>query len=196
MSAFSGDSGGRDHATGQLLAFVVRYRGRYVAGLSCVVLTTAVTLAAPWVLKHAVDDLSQAVTEAKLLLYGGAYSWRLPSAGGVLRYATRLILIGTSRAIEYDIRNAFFGHLQRLPLALFQRQPHGRPDVARHQRSQRREDDGRAGSALCDHHRPHVRGGARVPAVAQRAADTPCLVAAAAGHGDGTILRPGHSRAI
>ncbi len=118
MSAFSGDSGGRGQATGQLLAFVVRYRGRYVAGLSCVVLTTAVTLAAPWVLKHAVDDLSQAVTEAKLLLYGGLILG-IAAAGGVLRYATRLILIGTSRAIEYDIRNAFFGHLQRLPLGYF-----------------------------------------------------------------------------
>jgi ATP-binding cassette, subfamily B, multidrug efflux pump len=118
LSALSGDSSGRDHATGQLLAFVVRYRGRYVLGMSCVVLTTAVTLAAPWVLKHAVDDLSQGVTEAKLLFYGGLIL-AIAIVGGALRYATRLILIGTSRAIEYDIRNAFFAHLQRLPLAYF-----------------------------------------------------------------------------
>ena len=118
MSALSGDPAGRDHATGQLLTFVVRYRGRYAAGLSCVVLTTAITLAAPWVLKHAVDDLSQGVTEAKLLLYGGLILG-IAVAGGVLRYATRLILIGASRAVEYDIRNAFFAHLQRLPLAYF-----------------------------------------------------------------------------
>ena len=118
MSALSGDSGGRDHATGQLLAYVVRYRGRYAVGLSCVVLTTAVTLAAPWVLKHAVDDLSQGVTEAKLLLYGGLILG-IAVVGGGLRYVTRLILIGASRAIEYDIRNAFFAHLQRLPLAYF-----------------------------------------------------------------------------
>jgi ATP-binding cassette subfamily B multidrug efflux pump len=118
LSALSEDSSGRDHATGQLLAFVVRYRGRYALGLSCVVLTTAITLAAPWVLKHAVDDLSEGVTETKLLLYGGLILG-IAVAGGVLRYGTRLILIGASRAIEYDIRNAFFAHLQRLPLAYF-----------------------------------------------------------------------------
>src|SRR5690606_13299627 len=39
--------------------------------------------------------------------------------GGGLRFATRWILIGASRAIEYDIRNAFFAHLARLPLAFF-----------------------------------------------------------------------------
>ena len=104
--------------TGQLLSFVVRYRGRYALGLSCVVLTTAITLAAPWVLKNAVDDLSQGVTQAKLLLYGGLILG-IAMVGGVLRYATRLIVIGASRAIEYDIRHAFFAHLQRLPLAYF-----------------------------------------------------------------------------
>jgi ATP-binding cassette subfamily B protein len=101
-----------------LLSFVVRYRGRYALGLSCVVLTTAITLAAPWVLKNAVDDLSQGVTQAKLLLYGGLILG-IAMVGGVLRYATRLIVIGASRAIEYDIRHAFFAHLQRLPLAYF-----------------------------------------------------------------------------
>ena len=32
----------------------------------------------------------------------------------------RRILIGASRDIEYDMRNDFFAHLQRLPLAYFQ----------------------------------------------------------------------------
>ncbi|HUE84963.1 MAG TPA: ABC transporter ATP-binding protein [Vicinamibacterales bacterium] len=100
------------------MTYAVRYRGRYAAGLSCVVLTTAVTLAAPWVLKNAVDDLSQGVSQAKLLLYGGLIL-AIAAVGGVLRFATRRILIGASRAVEYDIRNAFFAHLQRLPLAYF-----------------------------------------------------------------------------
>jgi ATP-binding cassette subfamily B multidrug efflux pump len=101
-----------------LLTYVVRYRGRYAAGLSCVVLTTAITLAAPWVLKNAVDDLSAGVNEAKLLFYGGLILG-IAVAGGVLRFATRRILISASRAVEYDIRNAFLAHLQRLPLAYF-----------------------------------------------------------------------------
>ena len=118
MSALSEDRGWFDHATGQLLTYAVRYRGRFAVGLSCVVLTTAVTLAAPWVLKDAVDDLSRGVTEEKLLLYASSILG-ITITGGVLRFFTRSILIGASRAIEYDIRNAFYAHLQRLPLTYF-----------------------------------------------------------------------------
>src|SRR5207248_3296552 len=40
--------------------------------------------------------------------------------GGVFRFLTRRILIGASRHIEYDIRNDFFAHLEKLPPAYFQ----------------------------------------------------------------------------
>jgi ATP-binding cassette subfamily B protein len=40
--------------------------------------------------------------------------------GGVFRFWTRSILIGASRHIEYDMRNDFFAHLQKLPLSYFQ----------------------------------------------------------------------------
>jgi ATP-binding cassette subfamily B multidrug efflux pump len=100
------------------MTFIVRYRGRFALGLSCVVLTNAITLAAPWVLKYAVDDLYAGVTDAKLTFYG-AVILGIAVAGGVARYAARWVLIGASRAIEYDIRNAFYAHLQRLPLSYF-----------------------------------------------------------------------------
>jgi ATP-binding cassette subfamily B protein len=87
-------------------------------GLSSVVLTTAVTLAGPWVLKDAVDDLTQGVTQAKLAFYG-AVLLGIAVIGGALRFTVRRLLIGISRGIEYDIRNAFFARLQTLPLAYF-----------------------------------------------------------------------------
>src|SRR5918997_383651 len=36
------------------------------------------------------------------------------------QYLVRRIVIGASRGIEYDLRNDFFAHLQRMPLAFFQ----------------------------------------------------------------------------
>ena len=49
-----------------------------------------------------------------------ARSWSpSPSPAARPASARRRVLIGVSRAIEYDIRNAFFAHLQRLPLAYF-----------------------------------------------------------------------------
>ncbi len=98
--------------------FIVRYRGRFILGLSCVVLTNAITLGGPWVLKSAIDDLYAGVTDAKLILYASLLVG-IAVVGGTTRYGSRLVLIGTSRAIEYDIRNAFYAHLQRLPLAYF-----------------------------------------------------------------------------
>jgi len=103
-----------------LLRFVVRYRGRYIVGFASVVSTAAVTLLAPWVLRLAIDDLQQGVTRSKLLFYA-AVIFAITFVGGLSRYAMRRVIIGASRDIEYDLRNAFFAHLQTLPLAYFHR---------------------------------------------------------------------------
>jgi len=41
----------------RLLHYVFRYRRAFMTGLACVVVTQAVTLAAPMVLRYAIDDL-------------------------------------------------------------------------------------------------------------------------------------------
>jgi ATP-binding cassette subfamily B protein len=103
----------------RLLAYVLRYRGAFLAGLVCVVGTAAVGLAGPWVLKLAIDDLTSGVDASKVRFYGGAI-FGLAAVGGVFRFLMRRIIIGASRGIEYDLRNDFFAHLQRLDLAYFQ----------------------------------------------------------------------------
>jgi ATP-binding cassette subfamily B multidrug efflux pump len=102
-----------------LLPFVLRYKQRFLIGLGCVVVSTAIQLLSPWVLKHAIDDLTLGVTRAKLAMYAGLLL-AIAVAGGVFRFLMRRILIGASRDIEYDMRNAFFARLQRMPLAYYQ----------------------------------------------------------------------------
>jgi len=41
-----------------LIAYVFRYRRKFLLGLGCVVITTSVRLASPRVLQYAVDDLT------------------------------------------------------------------------------------------------------------------------------------------
>src|SRR5436190_19608994 len=48
-----------------------------------------------------------------------------PAMQGVFLYLHRQIIIGASRNIEYDMRNDFYGHLQRLPLKFYQEQRTG-----------------------------------------------------------------------
>ena len=102
----------------QLIGYALRYRRGFALGLACTALSTAMSLAAPWVLKHAVDDLTLGVSVAKLQLYASVVLG-LALVGGLFRFLMRRILVGASRHIEYDLRNAFFAHLQRLPPAYF-----------------------------------------------------------------------------
>ncbi|MGH9349068.1 MAG: ABC transporter ATP-binding protein, partial [Vicinamibacterales bacterium] len=102
----------------RLLGYVARYRRPYLAGLACGVVATAFSLTAPWVLKHAIDDLVAGVTTGKVRLYAFALL-ALAVVGGVFRFLVRRVVMGASRGIEYDIRNDFFAHLQRMPLAFF-----------------------------------------------------------------------------
>ena len=102
----------------RLIGYALRYRRSFALGLVCTALSTAMSLTAPWVLKHAVDDLTLGVTMAKLQLYAGLVVG-LALVGGWFRFLMRRILIGASRHIEYDLRNVFFAHLQRLPPAYF-----------------------------------------------------------------------------
>ena len=102
----------------RLLGYVTRYRRSFLLGLACVITTTALTLAGPWVLKYAIDDLTSDVTAAKVRFYGLTLLL-LAAVGGVFRFLMRRIIIGASRDIEYDLRNDFFAALQRLELSFF-----------------------------------------------------------------------------
>ena len=102
-----------------LLPFVLRYRRAFILGLACVVVTTAIQLSSPWVLKYAIDDLNGGVTRPKLALYAVALLV-IACVGAVFRFLMRRIIIGASREIEYDLRNAFFAHLQLMPLPYYQ----------------------------------------------------------------------------
>ena len=104
----------------RLLGYLFRYRRAFFTGFLCVIATTTISLAGPWILKYAIDDLSAGVTLAKVRLYAAGLL-ALAAAGGVFRFLMRRIIIGASRDIEYDLRNDFFAHLQRLDLAYFQR---------------------------------------------------------------------------
>jgi ATP-binding cassette, subfamily B, multidrug efflux pump len=106
--------------TRRLLVYVGRYRTAFTLGFLCIVATTAISLAGPWVLKYAIDDLTTGVTAPKLRFYGGAILG-LAAFGGIFRFFQRRIIIGASRDIEFDLRNDFFARLQLFEPAYFHR---------------------------------------------------------------------------
>jgi ATP-binding cassette subfamily B protein len=98
----------------ELLPYLRRHRRALARGLAFLLSTTALSVLSPWVLRHAVDDLTLLVTRQKLFLYAGAIVG-VVVVEGVLRYYMRTVLIGLSREIEYELRNDLFAHLTRLP---------------------------------------------------------------------------------
>ena len=103
----------------RLLPYVFRYRRQFLVGLVCVVFSSTFQLLGPWVLKFAIDDLSRAVTQQKLVTYA-ALILVVACIRAIFLFSMRRIIIGASRDIEYDIRNDFFARLQQMPLAYYQ----------------------------------------------------------------------------
>jgi len=103
----------------RLLPHLGRHRGRLVLGIACLLLTTGASVANPWVLRHAIDDLTHVVTEEKLWLYAGLLLG-LSVFEGTFRFLMRRVLIGTSRRLEYELRNVVFEHLTRLSPRYYQ----------------------------------------------------------------------------
>jgi ATP-binding cassette subfamily B multidrug efflux pump len=97
----------------RLLPLLLRHRRSLVLGLLCLVATTAFSVANPWVLRHAIDDLTASLTREKLQLYAGLI-FVLVIFEGFFRYHMRMVLIGMSREVEYELRNDVFRHLTLL----------------------------------------------------------------------------------
>ena len=91
-----------------------------MAGLVCVVGTTSLYLATPWVLRYAVDSLSESITQEKLLYYA-AWIVGLTIGQGIFRFLMRWLMIGVSRRIEYHLREDVFEQLEKLPLSFYQK---------------------------------------------------------------------------
>ncbi len=88
-------------------------------GLVCVVLSSTFQLLSPWVLRFAIDDLTLGVTRQKLITYA-LLILGVACVRAIFQFLMRRIIIGASRGIEYDIRNAFFTRLQEMPLGYYQ----------------------------------------------------------------------------
>jgi ATP-binding cassette subfamily B protein len=108
-----------------ILFYFKEYRWRLIAGTLFVLVSVTLGIFTPRYTGQAIDYLSSP----------GATGWGLVEyvslivgvqlASGVFLFLQRRTLINMSRHIEYDLRQDFYGHLQKLPLEFFQRQRTG-----------------------------------------------------------------------
>jgi ATP-binding cassette subfamily B protein len=95
------------------------YRKQLVTGILCIVASVVFGLMIPLVVGHAVDDLKEQVTWAKLTRYALTVLG-ISLVSGTFLFLQRRILIGMSRHVEYDLRRDFYAHLVDQPLSFFQ----------------------------------------------------------------------------
>ncbi|MBI5059454.1 ABC transporter ATP-binding protein [candidate division KSB1 bacterium] len=107
-----------------LLPFLRPYRRPFLLGSLFALTNNAIGVLVPWLLKLAVDELQSGTTSSELGRYAGLILL-VAVASGVLRFFMRYILIGVSRKVELDLRNAIFATLQRLPLSYYNRRRTG-----------------------------------------------------------------------
>ena len=101
--------------------YVGRYWFRYLVGFGAILCASFVVMLPPLILGKAIDELRSSLDDS-----GAAPidRWRLASFGafilgfavieGFMRFASRLLVSGTSRHVEYDIRNDLAAHLMTL----------------------------------------------------------------------------------
>jgi ATP-binding cassette subfamily B protein len=104
----------------RLRAYILRHRRPYLIGFTLSLVSTGLAVLNPWVLRQAVDGIRAGASPSMLLGLAGAYV-AVAAAGGTVRFFWRMNMLGAGRRIEYEIRNDYFAHLQRLHQGFFQR---------------------------------------------------------------------------
>lgn len=94
----------------KLAPYFARYRPGLVRGFGALILKDLFAAAQPLIIGGAIDSLMRSFEFRKLLLAAGALIV-LSAIKGLFQYHMRVILIGISRDIEYDMRNDLFRHL-------------------------------------------------------------------------------------
>ncbi|HYN85559.1 MAG TPA: ABC transporter ATP-binding protein [Pyrinomonadaceae bacterium] len=95
------------------------YKKSLVAGVFCILASVVFSLLLPSLVRRAVDDLRTGITWRTITFYA-LLIFGTKVVSGVFLFLQRRIIIGMSRHVEYDLRQDFYAHLQRLPLSFFQ----------------------------------------------------------------------------
>src|ERR1044072_4169984 len=98
---------------GTLRKYLWRYRWGMALGGLCLVLKDLAQAAQPLMIRGAVDAFQASNASAAFIRFAG-YLVGLALLKGAFQYWMRVIIIGISRDIEYDLRNDLFSHLVSL----------------------------------------------------------------------------------
>lgn len=108
-----------------LFKYAYKYRFKYLIGISFLILVDMLQLIPPKLIGYITDSISKGTATKGLLLTYIAYVVFIAFFMAVGRYIWRMYIIGTSRKVEYDMRNNYFEHLQTLSVNFYNKNKTG-----------------------------------------------------------------------
>jgi len=96
-----------------LVPYYVRYRKQMALGFGALILKDLFHVCQPLMIRAGIDSLQKQFALETVLWFAAGLAG-LSLVKGLFQYWMRVILIGISRDIEYDLRNDLFGHLTTL----------------------------------------------------------------------------------
>jgi ATP-binding cassette subfamily B protein len=102
----------------QVAPYVWRYRKGMALGIGALILKDVLGATLPLVMRSGVDSLTRSSPSRVVLQYAGLLV-ALALAKGLFQYWMRVIIIGVSRDVEYDLRNRLFSHLVSLSSSFY-----------------------------------------------------------------------------
>lgn len=102
----------------RLLPYFRRHRRLIAAGFGAIVLSNVFEVLVPLIIREAVDGLQEEAAMADFFLYG-AMVIGATALSGIFSYFTRQTVIVASRKMEYELRNDFYAHLQKLSISFY-----------------------------------------------------------------------------
>jgi ATP-binding cassette subfamily B protein len=98
--------------------YLRRYRRRFLIGVLFLLATNALSMTIPRLLKWAIEEMQQGIDLYRVGRYALIMA-AIATMVAVVRTVSRILLLGMSRRVAYDLRNRIFSHLLRLPAGFF-----------------------------------------------------------------------------
>lgn len=102
-----------------LKKYFIKYKSKLLWGFVFILFSNAGMVYVPILLKDSINFLQQSVSKEKLIEYS-ILIVVTSLVAGIFRFLIRQTIIVVSREIEFDLRNDFWSHIQKLPLRFFQ----------------------------------------------------------------------------
>ncbi len=102
-----------------LKKYFLKYKQKLLIGLVCILLSNLGLVYIPLILKDAIEALEKNLSQETIIRYALIIVGTV-IVSGFFRFLIRQTIIVMSRDIEYDLRQDFWAHIQKLPLRFFQ----------------------------------------------------------------------------